>query len=380
MIYYEENRKIKPSGRRDPSPERRGRKIRFPSPRTINKETFMKKFIAAFVAACTLLFSFSACKTEETKLTKIRLNEVTHSVFYAPLYVAIENGFFLKEGLEIELTNGGGADKSMTALLSGGADIGLMGPEAAIYVVTEGKKNSPVVFGQLTKRDGSFLVSRKSEPDFRWENLRGKTIVAGRTGGVPAMTFEYVVNKHGLRNGENVTLNNDVAFNLMGPAFEGGTGDYVTLFEPTASEYEKAGKGYIVASVGAESGEIPYTAFMALTDYVKKNEETIKKFLKAMLAAIRYMNETDEKTVAETLLKQFPGTSAESVATALASYRKIDAWSEDMIMKETAFDNLQTVMTNAGELRKKVNFKDIIDNSYAFSVNRNNEKTTESHS
>ena len=338
----------------------------------------MKKFIAAFVAACTLLFSFSACKTEETKLTKIRLNEVTHSVFYAPLYVAIENGFFLKEGLEIELTNGGGADKSMTALLSGSADIGLMGPEAAIYVVAEGKKNSPVVFGQLTKRDGSFLVSREKEPDFRWENLQGKTIIAGRTGGVPAMTFEYVVNKHGLKNGENVTLNNDVAFNLMGPAFEGGTGDYVTLFEPTASEYEKAGKGYIVASVGTESGEIPYTAFMALSDYVKKNEETVKKFLSAMLAAIRYMNETDEKTVAQTLAKQFPGMSVESVATALASYRKIDAWSEDMIMKETAFDNLQTVMENAGELRKKVKFTDIVDNSYAFSVNRDNEKTSES--
>lgn len=329
----------------------------------------MKKLFAAAIAACLVSLPFSSCKTDRGGTVRVRLNEVTHSVFYAPLYVAIENGFFEKEGLEIELTNGGGADKTMTALLSGSADIGLMGPEATIYVSTEGKKNKPIVFGQLTKRDGSFLVSRKAEPDFRWEDLEGKTILAGRTGGVPAMTFEFVVNRHGLKNGENVTLNNEVAFNLMGPAFEGGTGDYVTLFEPTASEYQKAGKGYIVASVGKESGEIPYTAFTALADYLKNNGETVRKFLRAMRNAIDFMNGTDEATVAETILKQFPGTSPESVATALKSYREIDAWSDDLVMKEESFQNLQNVMENAGELRKRAEFSEIVDNSYAFYVN-----------
>ncbi len=320
----------------------------------------MKKFIALFLAFCSLAFSLTCCKeSEENKLTKVRLNEVTHSIFYAPLYVAIENDFFKEEGLEIELTNGGGADKSMTALLSGSADIGLMGVEAAIYVVNEGKTDYPRVFSQLTKRDGSFLISRKPEPDFKWENLENKTVIAGRTGGVPAMTFEYVVNKHGLRNGENITLNNDIAFNLMGPAFESGTGDYTTLFEPTASEYQKAGKGYVVASVGEESGEIPYTAFMTLKSYLEKNKTTVEKFMRAIQKAIKYVQTTDEDKVADSLLKQFPSTAKESIAASLKSYKKIDAWTYDTTMTKQAFDNLQTVMENAGELDKRADYDKI---------------------
>lgn len=320
----------------------------------------MKKFIVLFLAFCSLAFSLTCCKeSEENKLTKVRLNEVTHSIFYAPLYVAIENDFFKEEGLEIELTNGGGADKSMTALLSGNADIGLMGVEAAIYVVNEGKTDYPRVFSQLTKRDGSFLISRKPEPDFKWENLENKTVIAGRTGGVPAMTFEYVVNKHGLKNGENITLNNDIAFNLMGPAFESGTGDYTTLFEPTASEYQKAGKGYVVASVGEESGEIPYTAFMTLKSYLEKNKTTVEKFMRAIQKAIKYVQTTDEDKVADSLLKQFPSTAKESIAASLKSYKKIDAWTYDTTMTKQAFDNLQTVMENAGELDKRADYDKI---------------------
>ena len=320
----------------------------------------MKKITAIFLVVCLLIFSLAGCGDgKKDKTTKIRLNEVTHSIFYAPLYVAIENDFFKNEGLEIELTNGGGADKSMTALLSGSADIGLMGVEAAIYVYKEGKSDYPKVFGQLTKRDGSFLVSRKPEPDFKWENLENKEVLAGRTGGVPAMTFEYVVNKHGLKNGVNITLNNDVAFNLMGPAFEGGTGDYTTLFEPLASEYEKAGKGYIVASVGKESGEIPYTAFMSPKSYIEKNGETIEKFLTALQKAIKYLEETDKEKVAESLTKQFPGTPVTSIVDSLKSYLSIDAWTKNLAMSKTAFDNLQTVMENAGESDERVDFDKI---------------------
>ena len=328
----------------------------------------MKKLIATIIAICLTILPFSSCKKSGEELTTIRLNEVTHSIFYAPLYVAIENDFFKNEGIKIELTNGGGADKVMTALLANDADIGLMGVEATIYVYLEGKNDVPKVFGQLTKRDGSFLISRVPEPNFKWEDLEGKEIIAGRTGGVPAMTFEYVVNKHGLKNGENVTLNNDVAFNLMGPAFESGTGDYTTLFEPTASEYQRAGKGYIVASVGEESGEIPYTAFTALSSYLKNNRETVLKFMRAMQKAIKYMATTNDQVIAESLLKQFPDTSLNSITSALESYRRIDAWMTNMTMTETAFDNLQAVMENAGELSSKVDYTKITDNTFANDV------------
>ncbi len=328
----------------------------------------MKKITAIFLTVCCLLFSLAGCGGKKNDLVKLRVNEVTHSIFYAPLYIAVENGFFEKEGLEIELTNGGGADKSMTALLSGNTDIGLMGVEAAIYVYKEGKTDYPKVFGQLTKRDGSFLISRKPEPDFKWEDLENKTVLAGRTGGVPAMTFEYVVNKHGLKNGENITLNNDVAFNLMGPSFEGGTGDYTTLFEPLASEYAKAGKGYIVASVGKESGEIPYTAFMASKSYIEKNGELIEKFLTALQKAIKYLDETDKTVVAESILKQFPDTALSSVKDSLESYLSIDAWTKNMSMTETAFNNLQLVMENAGELDERADFGAIAYNDIAEKV------------
>lgn len=328
----------------------------------------MKKLISALMAAVFMLLPISACKKNDGGLTKVRLNEVTHSIFYAPLYVAIENGFFENEGLQIELTNGGGADKTMTALLSKSADIGLMGVEATMYVYLEGKKDCPKIIGQLTKRDGSFLISRIDEPDFKWENLKGKEILAGRTGGVPAMTLEYVVNKHGLFDGQNVNLNHDVAFNLMGPAFEGGTGDYTTLFEPTASEYQRAGKGYIVASVGEESGEIPYTAFTALNSYINKNKETVKKFIRAIYKAMEYMQITDEDTLAESILKQFPGTTKQSVADSIRSYKRIDAWTTRLAMDENAFDNLQNVMENANELKNRVDYDAITENVYANGV------------
>lgn len=325
----------------------------------------MKKIISTILAVCISILPLSACGDNSNGLTTVRLNEVTHSIFYAPLYIAIENGFFENEGLKVELTNGGGADKVMTALLSGEADVGLMGVEASIYVYLEGKKDAPKVIGQLTKRDGSFLVSRKAEPNFDWKNLENKEVIAGRTGGVPAMTFEYVVNKHGLYNGKNITLNNDVAFNLMGPSFESGIGDYTTLFEPTASEYERAGKGYIVASVGEESGEIPYTAFTALTGYLNKNPETIKKFLRAIYKAMKYMSETNDDILAQSLVKQFPDTSLNSVSISLKSYKKIDAWTTHMAMTEQAFNNLQDVMQNAGELERRIDYSLITDNTFA---------------
>ena len=238
----------------------------------------MKKILSLFLGVLAV-FSLIGCRTSDK--TVVKVNEVTHSVFYAPLYLADALGYFEEENIEIELTNGGGADSTMAAVLSGSADIGFCGPEAALYVLVGGSTDVPKVFGQLTKRDGSFLVSRKEEPNFQWTDLAGKELIAGRKGGVPAMTLEYVLNSNGLRDGTDLTLNFDVAFDLTVSAFEAGVGDYCTMFEPTASEYQAAGKGYIVASVGEDSGEVPYTCFIAKESWINKNEETVKAIAQA---------------------------------------------------------------------------------------------------
>ena len=215
----------------------------------------MKKLLTFLLAVLMMVPVLCACGQKNTSV--VRLNEVTHSVFYAPQYVAMSQGFFAEEGLEVELTNGGGADKVMTAVVSGQSDIGLAGPEASIYVYNQGKTDHTQIIAQLTKRDGSFLVGRAEDAAFSWEDLRGKTVIGGRKGGVPEMTLEYVLRLHSLTPGEDVTVDTSVQFNMMAGAFTGGQGDYVTLFEPTATQIERAGKGYILASIGQESGEIP---------------------------------------------------------------------------------------------------------------------------
>jgi NitT/TauT family transport system substrate-binding protein len=299
---------------------------------------------------------------------KITLNEVTHSVFYAPLYAAISLGYFEDEGLELELVNGGGADKSMTALLSDQADIGLMGPEAAIYVFNEGKEDSALVVGQLTKRDGSFLMGREPDENFKWSDLKGSTIIGGRAGGVPEMTLEYVLRKNGLEPGKDVEVLTNIQFNLMGGAFEGGTGDYVTLFEPTASTFEKEGKGYILGAVGSESGEVPYTAFMAKKSYISENPQTIEKFLRAIYKGQQFVQKATDEEVANAIVEFFPDTSVESLVMVAKSYREIDAWMDTPVMKEEAFNRLQEIIIQAGVLEDKVGFEDVVDISYAQKV------------
>lgn len=326
----------------------------------------MKRILPIILACFLLIIPFSACKKQDDNT--IRINEVTHSVFYAPLYLAIENGYFEEEGLKIELTNGGGADNSMTAILSGTADVGLMGPETVIYVYNQGKADYPKVFGQLTQKDGSFLVSRVSEPNFDWNNLRGKEILAGRKGGVPAMTFEYVMNNLGMYDGVDFTMNYDVQFNLMTSAFVGGTADYCTVFEPTASEYQANGTWHVVASVGEKSGEIPYTSFIALGSYIKNNQSKLEKFMKALKKAHEFMATHTEYEVAEAIVKQFPSTTINSIETSIKSYKGIDAWKTNLQATEDSFTRLQNVMENAGELSSRVPFNKIVDNSIAQKV------------
>lgn len=325
----------------------------------------MKKIQAIMLSACFVLFPLSSCKKETDGLKTLKINEVTHSVFYAPLYLADALGYFKDEGIELELTNGGGADNVMSAVLSGDADVGFCGPEAALYVVAGGSTDAPCVFGQLTKRDGSFLVSRKDEPNFRWSDLNGKEILAGRKGGVPAMTFEYVLNGAGLYNGTNVTMNFDVAFNLMTSAFEAGTGDYCTMFEPVASEYEAAGKGFVVASVGEASGEIPYTCFLAKRSWISRHETETEGLLRAVTKATKYLDETPPEDVAPLLLPYFASTSENALRVSLKSYRTIDAWAKNMAMTETSFTRLQDVIDNAGELPRRVAFSEMIDTTRA---------------
>lgn len=315
-----------------------------------------KSLIAVFAAALAALaipFSLAGCGGSGEVL---KINEVTHSVFYAPMYLADALGYYEEEGFEVEFTNGGGADNTMAAVLSGSADVGFCGPEAALYIAIGGSSDSPKVFGQLTKRDGSFLVARTPEPDFKWSDLEGKEILAGRKGGVPAMTFEYVIEELGVI----ASLNYDVDFNYMTAAFESGIADYCTMFEPTASDYEAEGKGYIVASVGEQSGEIPYTCFAAKESYINENPEKIEGLLRAVTKATKFVMENDAATVAEYLVPYFDGTSEESLANSVQAYKDIDAWVANMAMEEAAFARLQDVIENSGELERRVDFDELI--------------------
>ncbi len=325
----------------------------------------MKKIaILLSMTLCLCSLCFVGCSNKN--VNKIRLSEVAHSIFYAPLYVAINNGYFSDEGIEIELIYGGGADKVMTAIASKSVDIGLMGPEATIYCHVEGQRDYPVIFGQLTQRDGSFLVSRKEEKDFEWSDLKDKHILAGRKGGVPAMTLQYVVeNKGGLKLDE-LDFDTDVAFDMMVGAFEGDKSiDYCTMFEPTASDFVKAGKGYIVASVGEASGDVPYTAFSASKSYLGENRELVKKFLSCVMKGYEYIKNNDSMTVAAALKSSFAETDEELIAASMESYLKIDAWCHTPVMSEQSFNKLQDIMENSGNLSGRADYSMAVDNSIA---------------
>ena len=326
----------------------------------------MKKIITlilCFFMIATSGLMFVACKQDSDI---IRLNEVTHSVFYAPLYVAINNGYLKDVGIEVELTNGGGSDASMTALLSGQADIALMGPETVVYVASQGSTSYPKVFGQLTKRDGSFLISKTNYTNFNWHtDMQGKTVIAGRQGGLPAMTFEWVCNTNGLYNNLNVTLDTSTAFNMMVPVFEATDAEFCTMFEPTASEFVSAGKGYNLGSVGTYSGEIPYTCFMAKPNYLTDNAEMIENFLKAINKAYNFIKTNPSSEVAKSLKPSFDSTNLQSLALAVESYLSVDAWTSHPAMTEDSYIRLLQVMSNAGQLQTNVAFSDVVNNSYA---------------
>ena len=331
----------------------------------------MKKrvLIVILVIAVIMAFVATVIKIRNDKnngATKtIRVNEVTRSVFYAPQYVAINNGYFKENGIEIDLTTGQGADAVMTSVLSNQCDIGFAGPEASIYVYNEGKEDYTQVFAQMTKKDGSFLISRNKTDNFSWQDLKGKTVIPGRKGGVPYMTLEYVLRKNGIDPKKDVTLDDSIKFDLMAGAFTSGNADYVTLFEPTASLTSKENKGYIVASVGEAAGEIPYTAYFAKKSYINNNEDTIQKFTNSIYKGQKWVKEHTSKEIAEAIASFFPNTDIELLESAIQSYKNIDAWNETPVLKKEAFNRLQEVMTLAGELTKEAPYEKIVNNKYA---------------
>lgn len=330
----------------------------------------LKKYLITILVIVVVAVVMTTCillnkKTDTAELKTIRVNEVTRSVFYAPQYVAIKNGYFAEEGLEIELTTGQGADKVMTAVLANQSDIGFAGPEAAIYVYNEGKEDYAQVFAQMTQKDGSFLVSKEKTDKFSWQDLKGKTVIPGRKGGVPYMTFEYVLKKNGLNPQKDLVLDDSIKFDLMAGAFAGGDAEYVTLFEPTASATEAAGKGYVVASVGEASGEIPYTAYFAKKSYMEQNSDVIQGFTNAIYKGEKWVKEHTATEIVEVIKDFFPDTDVKMLEAAVQSYRDIDAWKSDPILKKESFDLLQTVMKEAGELEKEGDYNKIVNNSYA---------------
>ena len=316
-------------------------------------------------------FFVTACG--EKDYNKINLNEVTHSIFYAPLYVAMNQGYFEDEGLSVSLTNGGGSDTSMSALLTGSADIILAGPETVVYTQQEGVADKPVVFCQLTTCDGSFIVSKENDQDFNLSNLVGETIIGGRQGGLPAMTLQYIIENNGytIGTGENeINLRTDVAFNLTASVWEGDSSvKYCTLFEPTATNIEKEGKGYVVASLGEISGSIPYTCFATKESYLEEHSDVAEKFLKAVSRGYDFIVSNDSEIVAEALLPSFEGNTVEELQVAVEQYISISAWSSDMILTEESFNNLMNVMLNAGVITETSNWEDVVNNTLATKIN-----------
>lgn len=325
-----------------------------------------RRSLAVLLTATILLIPVGCSRDEGAD--KVTVCEVTHSIFYAPQYAAISLGFFEEEGIDVELSNGQGADAVMAAVLSGNIDIGFAGPEASIYVYNEGKEDYTQVFAQITRRDGSFLIGREPDKDFTWDKVRGKTVLPGRKGGVPYMTLEHVLRKNGLDPAKDTVLDNSVQFSMMTAAFTGGTGDYVTAFEPTASMLEQEGKGYIVASVGEASGDIPYTAYFAKKSYIEKNADLIQRFVNAVYKGQQWVATHTDEEVAEAVKDSFPDTSLDLLVKSVASYRAIDAWNTDPFMTEESFNRLQSVMTEAGELSKTADFDKVVNNTFAEKV------------
>lgn len=308
-------------------------------------------FVVLFVIASSVLFSFNK---KDKKLEKITMAEVAHTVFYAPMYVAIEKGYFEDVGIDMNLILTSGADKVTAAVLSGDAEIGFSGSEATIYVYNGGEKDYLKTFSQLTQKDGTFIVSREKIKNFKLSDLKGKTVIGGRAAGMPEMTLEYALKQNGIDPRNDLNIDTSIAFAAMGGAFISGQGDFVTLFEPTASQVEKQGYGYVVESVGKLGGNVPYTSFSARKSFINDNKELIKNFDKAIQRGLNYVHKHSDKEVAEAIIKQFPDSKISELEDAIKRYRENDTWPKTTKFSKKSFDHLQDIMIDYGEITKKV--------------------------
>ena len=307
-------------------------------------------------------FEVSSQKTSPVKIT---LNEVAHSVFYAPLYVAIEKGYFKDENIDLTLVTGFGADKTMTAVISGEADIGFMGSEASVYMYSEGASDYVVNFAQLTQRAGNFLVARQDNEHFQWADLKGKTVLGGRKGGMPEMVFEYILKENGIDPEKDLTIIQNIDFGSTAPAFADGRGDFTIEFEPGATSLESEGKGHVIASLGKDSGYVPYTAFSAKKSYLKENPDVIQRFTNALQKGMDYVRSHSPSETASVIKPQFPETTLEMITTIVTRYYEQDTWKSNLIFEESSFDLLQDILESAGELEKRAPYKDLITNEFA---------------
>ena len=332
-----------------------------------------KRIAAIFSVIAIIGATFMGCskvndkRTESTNLKTIRLNEVVRSVFYAPMYVAINEGFFEEEGLSIDLSTGQGADKTMQQLLSGNVDIGFSGPEQVVYIYNQGREDYPVVFGQLTQRDGSFLVGREEEENFDWSSLKGKEIIGGRPGGIPEMALEYVLKQNGLNPENDVKMVTNVDFTATAGAFKSGIGDYVALFEPTATMLEKDGAGNIVSSIGNEAGNISYTCFYTTKSYMDENPYIIQKFTNAIYKGQQWVQQHTSEEVADSIISFFPGTDKEVIVKVIDNYKNIEAYSETPEVSEDGLNKLMDIIQGYDEslITERPDFNIIVNNSFA---------------
>lgn len=326
----------------------------------------MKKLIS-FTLMMTLLLSLllTGCGAKASGSQEVVLNEVAHSIFYAPMYVAIEEGYFEEEGIDLTLVTGFGADKTMTAVLSGEADIGFMGSESTIYTYLGDTDDYVVNFAQLTQRAGNFLVSRTPMKDFSWEDLKGATVLGGRKGGMPEMVFEYILKTNGIDPATDLTIDQSIDFGSTAAAFSGGQGDFSVEFEPHATSLEQKGDGYVVASLGEDSGYVPYTAFSAKSSYLKENPEIIQGFTNALQKGMDYVNQHTPAEIAEVIAPQFEETDLETITTIVDRYYQQDTWKENLIFEEDSFTLLQNILEEAGELSERVPYEELVDTSFA---------------
>ncbi|HIT90510.1 MAG TPA: ABC transporter substrate-binding protein [Candidatus Merdenecus merdavium] len=325
-----------------------------------------KRILSLFIVFIFFITALSGCKKNTSKdLQQVTLNEVAHSIFYAPQYVAIELGYFEEEGIDLNLVTGFGADKVMTALVSGEADIGFMGSESSIYVYNQDAEDYIVNFAQLTQRAGNFLVAREPMEDFQWTDLIGKEVLGGRKGGMPEMILEYILNEHEIDPNKDLTIEQGIDFGSTAAAFSGGQGDYSMEFEPSATALEIEGAGFVVASLGVDSGYVPYTAYSAKTSYIKENPAILQGFTNAMQKGMDYVLSHTPKEIAKVIQPQFKETDLDTITTIVKRYDDQDTWKGDLIFEENSFELLQDILDLAGELEQRAPYQKLVDTTFA---------------